>query len=156
MKLLEDESMVSFDLKSLFANVQVDEALEVVHKGLVEDNMLIKIKLPTCWSCVNGPPISSSRDLNYYKQMDGAAMGSPVSFNIYMEMFEKLALRTATHSPQIWRRYVDDTFCMINYGDESRRIPERPQQPTSYHHFHCGARNGWQVTVPGHTPPPQE
>ena len=124
MRLLEDESMVSFDLKSLFANVQVDEALEVVHKGLVEDNMLIKIKLPTCWSCVNGPPISSSRDLNYYKQMDGAAIGSPVSFNIYMEMFEKLALRTATHSPQIWRRYVDDTFCMINYGDESRRIPE--------------------------------
>ena len=23
-------------------------------------------------------------------------------------------------------------------------------------HFHCGARSGWQVTVPGHTPPPQE
>ena len=41
MKLLEDESMVSFDLKSLFANVLVDEALEVVHKGLVEDDTLI-------------------------------------------------------------------------------------------------------------------
>ena len=82
-------------------------------------------------------------------------MGSPVSPNIYMEMFEKLALRTATHPPRIWRRYVDDT-CMINYEDKSQRIPERPQQPTSYHHFHCGTRSGWQVTVPGHTPPPQE
>ena len=41
MKLLENESMVSFDVKSLFANVQVDEALEVVHKGLVEDDTLI-------------------------------------------------------------------------------------------------------------------
>ena len=41
MKLLEDESMVSFDVKSLFANVQVDEALEVVNKGVVEDGTLI-------------------------------------------------------------------------------------------------------------------
>ena len=43
-------------------------------------------------------------------------MGSPVSpvvANIYMEMFKELTLRTATHPPQIWRHYVDHTFCVI-------------------------------------------
>ena len=40
VKLSEDESMVSFDVKSLFTNLPIDEALEVVHKGLMEDDTL--------------------------------------------------------------------------------------------------------------------
>ena len=37
---------------------------------------------------------------------------SPVVENIYMETFEDLALKTKL-TPRIWRRYVDDTFCVI-------------------------------------------
>ena len=43
-------------------------------------------------------------------------MGSPVYpmvANIYIDMFEELALSTASHAPRIWKRYVDDTFCVM-------------------------------------------
>ena len=51
----------------------------------------------------------------YYQQRDGVAMESPVSSvvaNIYMELFEDLALRTK-RAPRIWKRYVEDTLCVI-------------------------------------------
>ena len=46
-------------------------------------------------------------------------MGSPVSAvvaNLYMEFFEELSLETAPTRPRLWKRYVEDTFCILRKG----------------------------------------
>ena len=52
----------------------------------------------------------------FYEQVDGAAMGSPLSpviANIYME-----AINTADDKPLLWVRYVEDTFTIRPHGLE--------------------------------------
>ena len=49
-------------------------------------------------------------------------MGSPLSptvANIYMEAFEKQALKTSLQKPDLWVRYVDDVFAIWPHGRQA-------------------------------------
>ena len=52
----------------------------------------------------------------FYKQIFGVAMGSPISVtiaNLVMENIETKALQTFQNPPIMWKRYVDDIFVVI-------------------------------------------
>ncbi|XP_047994918.1 uncharacterized protein LOC125233097 [Leguminivora glycinivorella] len=87
--------MVSFDVQSLFTNLPVKDCIEIVKKRLREQNMsenyakLLEHCLTSGYLLWNG---------EFYLQVDGVAMGSPVSpvvADIFMEDFEERALSLA-------------------------------------------------------------
>ena len=121
IRIQPDEELHSHDVSAFFTSVPVDKALDVIREKLEEDQTLqdrtsgirhdIIRLLRLCLKCMyflfQG---------EYYLQINGAAMGSPVSLilcNLYMEYFEKRALAMARHPPRLWRCYVDETYTIM-------------------------------------------
>ena len=66
-------------------------------------------------------------DGELYDQIDGVAMGSPLGptlANIFMCALEKRYLNDCPtqFKPVLYRRYVDDTFCLFNRRDDVDRF----------------------------------
>lgn len=61
-------------------------------------------------------------------------MGSPVSAvvaNLYMEMSVEQAIATAPYKPTIWKRFVDDTFPVLDQGNVDNFLQHfNSQQPS--------------------------
>ena len=119
-----DEILVSFDVSSPFTNVPVEEAISVIRERLREDEtlgdrtILSQERVAELLEiCLKSTYFNFGR--NFYEQKEGAAMGSPVSAvvaNLYIEFFEEKALEMALNRPRVWKRYVDDTFCILRKG----------------------------------------
>ncbi|XP_055856163.1 uncharacterized protein LOC129919329 [Episyrphus balteatus] len=115
--LRENEVMVSFDVTSLFTNVPIIECIEVIKSQLStsdDDSKLLEL-LHLCLT--SGYFLYKEK---FYLQIDGVAMGSPVApiiADIWMQYFKMKALETSPIKPVIWKRYVDDTFCILNKND---------------------------------------
>ena len=61
--------------------------------------------------CLNNTRFSFQNE--FYEQVEGAAMGSPVSLivaNLYIEHFEREAWWSASNPPRYWYRFVADTW----------------------------------------------
>ena len=53
----------------------------------------------------------------FFRQIHGTAMNSPVSVvmaNLVMEDVEERAIDSFGQTPRVWKRFVDDTFVMLN------------------------------------------
>ncbi|XP_041981008.1 uncharacterized protein LOC121734461 [Aricia agestis] len=118
MRLEPGDTMVGFDVESLFTNVRLKDCIEVIKNKLC-DHELPKEYIVLIEHCLDGNYLLF-RD-QYYLQIDGVAMGSPLApiiANIWMEHFEDLALATGPCTVKLWKRYVDDVFCIINGGQQ--------------------------------------
>ena len=115
---LNQEVLVSFDVVSLFTNVPTDLAVRVAKEKLEQDDTLHEhtyLDLDNIISllelCLNATYLQFQQ--NVYQQIQGTAMGSPVSVTVAILVMEERALESF-HTPILfWKRYVDDTCTAI-------------------------------------------
>ena len=124
IQLDPDEVMMSYDVKALFTLVPIKPALDVIEKLLKEDPGLQSRTLMSTQHimdllefCLRSTYFTFRG--KFYEQVEGAAMGSPISpivANLFMENFETRALQSSPNPPLLWKRFVDDTFVIIKKG----------------------------------------
>ena len=115
-QLSQEHRMVSFDVKSLFTNVQLDRTIDIILKRIYEKNEIVtsitksEMKEMLILCAKNVHFTSESRT---YVQADVVAMGSPlgpVLVDIFVIKLENSLLPNLTKYISFWKQYVDDTI----------------------------------------------
>ncbi len=127
VKLEKNDILVSFDVVSMFTNIDSEKACDLVHQRLrADDTLHERTSLKPDQICqllrFSMQHTAFKAGEEHYKQKRGTAMGksfSPVIAEIYMQEFEEKTLSTAALKPKFWVRYVDDTFVVWSFGADT-------------------------------------
>lgn len=121
----ENFVLASLDLVSMYTNIPIKLALEVIsekwekiapHTSLPKDEFIYGIK-----SCLEST-IFQFED-NFYKQINGLAMGGPVSAaiaNLVLEYMEEKILSALPFRLLFYKRFVDDVIICCHKDDLER------------------------------------
>ena len=118
--------MISYDVKSLFTNIPLDETLNIAVDKILENEPNIKISKKDLKRLFTFATSESHLVFNnkIYDQTDGVAMGSPlgpVLANLFMGHHEGNWIDNYDNSkPIFYKRFVDDIFCL--FKDEKEAI----------------------------------
>ena len=116
VELSENEILVSFDVTALFPSIPINETLKVIENWLKDNGVSsekIEIYIEATKLCMQESYFQF--DNSFYKQMEGASMGNPLSpfiAEIFMSRIETNLNNTMVF-PKVWIRYVDDIICII-------------------------------------------
>ena len=121
VRIEEDEIMVSFDIKSLFTSVPVDQATEAITMILQNDDSFherCRIKIASFMELLRLCTSITTFQFRgqHYELADGLPMGSPASpciANLFIARLESNALDSFPTSTKLWLRYVDDVFSIV-------------------------------------------
>ena len=128
------EYLSSYDVSALFTSVPVDPALNIIKDLLEKDHTLVERTVLAVSDiilllefCLKNTYFSFQDQ--FYEQVDGAAMGSPVSSivsNLYMEYLEQKALSTAPHplgsGTGLWMISLSSTRKSMNKASSNTSI----------------------------------
>lgn len=156
--------MCSLDVESLYTNIPVNETIEIIldaiftndvvlHHDLSRDQLKKLLNLALCDSYFKF-------NNAIYKQKDGLAMGSslsPIIANIFLNHFEEMHLNGCPNNikPQLYRRYLDDTFLLFRNSDQASQFFEyfndkHPQIKFTYEPEQHSSLSFLDVTVSRH------
>ena len=116
LKIPRNAHMASFDIKSLFTNVPVEETINICAQELYHSDLeKPKIKEESFKELIKKVTtgVEFSFDDVMYRQVDGVAMGSPlgpVLANIFVGYCEITLNLTSSPEVLLYRRFVDDIF----------------------------------------------
>ena len=136
---LDNCTMASFDIKSLFTNIPLHETIEIAANNFYDvlDTPILGLSKQLFKKLLN----FATKDIlfifnnNLYTQNDGCAMGSPLGptlANIFLCHHEENWIRDCPveFRPLLYRRYIDDTFLLFRTPDN---IPAFLQYLNSQH-----------------------
>ena len=123
---LNNKTMFYLDVNCLFTNVPLGETIEYIAEYIANENLNIGIPIEELKQllklCTSNVQFTFNDEI--YRQKDGVAMGSPLGpilADIFMSKLENTILEEKICQLTAYRRYVDDTFCVV---DDSFRIEE--------------------------------
>ena len=123
----EYETMVSFDVASLFTAIPVDKACAYIRTKLEHDISLFERTQLDIDDIIRLLSFALSNSFfvynnTTYKQIHSCAMGNAISAvvaNLCMEVIEEQAIHSTVMPPKVWKRFVDDSLNIKRSADLS-------------------------------------
>ncbi|CAF3954184.1 unnamed protein product, partial [Rotaria magnacalcarata] len=111
--------MVSFNVCSLFTNTPLNKAIEIGISNIRKHNKNLKFKDTELKELFNYCTKYTNFTFNneHYDQINGVAMGSPLApiiARLFMSNLEENIEKYKGKKPEVYYRYVDDIFMIIN------------------------------------------